>query len=262
MNYKNYISLLLLVILTIISCNKKDNTSPDNQMPDTTTGTGYMAAEENMKLTYTITEGDGLGSSYTWHVTDVKDSAGYKIAHSELLFDGGITVHANGHYNGEQTIMLGSEMPPVYYQLLTQMQQQFNVSFVHNEYLVNTVIPHKNQVGVIVAPEQKTAEWHGKGADGDMTIQQDYVVKRSEAIIDSLDHIKLDIGEFDCLRIHYTVYVENKMIISDGVSGTQTIENNQQFNETMWLALGVGIIKTTEAGNTINTTELTRIEHK
>lgn len=259
MNYKNYIPLLLLVILTIISCNKKDNTSPDNQMPDTTTGSGYMAVEKGMKLTYTVAQGDASGNSYIWHVTNVNDSAGYKIAHSELLFDGGITVHANGRYNGAQTIMLGSEMPPVYYQLLTQMQRQFNVSFVHNEYPVNTIIPHKNQVGVIVAPEQKTAEWHGKGADGNLTIQQDYVVKRSKAIIDSLDHITTSIGEFDCVRYRYKTTTENKITTSEG--GTSEME--YESNTTVWVALGLGIIKTTDvSAASVNTTELTKIERK
>src|SRR5690606_24573864 len=218
MTTKNYIHILMLLLTGmyfLISCAKNDSKIPDEIQ---TAESGYMAAEKDMKLTYTTTEGDGLGASYLWRVTDVEDSSGYKVASSELMFDLGITVHSQAKYNKEKTTVLGSDMPAVYYKLLDEMKEQYNVSFTHKERPIITVIPHRNPLNTIVSGNSTVAEWHGIGRDDDTKITHDYTVEQSDAVIDKLDHIAIGIGEFDCLRIRYTRTATNKMVITSNGS--------------------------------------------
>lgn len=261
MKKKNYCCILMLLLIgagICTSCNKKDAQKPDEIKADSK---GYMAAKKDMMLTYTITKGNEAGHSYIWHVTDAKDSAGYRVASSELLFEHNIVVYSNAMFNDEKTIISGSNMPAIYYQLLDTMSQQFNISFVHEEHPVTTVIPHHDQLNTVVSGQATVAEWHGKGEDDGLITEQDYEVKRLPAIIDSLDHIQIGIGEFDCLRIRYITKVAHKITLSDGVSSPQTFENNFEMSETLWVAPGLGIIKSEEVAPAgISTTELTKIE--
>src|SRR5690606_23810110 len=133
MTCKIYYSLFLFAALAIIGCDKKDNTQPNDHLPNINGNLGYMPNQKGMKLTYTVTEGAGLGNFHTMEVTDVKDSSGYKVAHLQLLFDDNIVVPAYGQYNEEKTTMIGGDMPAVYDQTLEEMKQLYNLSFEHTE---------------------------------------------------------------------------------------------------------------------------------
>jgi|GEM_PF-1575094 len=262
-NYNSFFILLLLTGATVFtSCNKKDQKVPDDiSNPLTPDENGYLAATKGMKLTYTITEGDGLGTAYIWHVTEVKDSSDYKLVASELLFDGGMTVYAQGKYNKEKTISIGSNMPPLYYQLLEEMKQTFNTSFTHMERPKTMVIPHKDQLNVTVSGKITVGEWHGTGNDEDTEIQQDYSVEHSPTIIDSLGRIQIGLGTFDCVRIRYTSTAHNKMVITASNSSPQTFEGYFASEVTVWIAIGLGAIKSMDVSPAgISVTELTKIE--
>lgn len=246
--------------LALQSC-QKDSAKPDELPADEIMG--YMASQKGMKLTYTITEGDGLGSTYLWEVTDVKDSAGYRVCSARLAFDGNIFIYNNGRFNTEESISLGTNMPAIYYDILEQMKTQFNVSFTHKERPIPAVIRHHDPVDQLISSAGIVAEWHGVGEDDYSKITQDYEVKRSAITVDTAERIKIGLGEFDCLRLRFHSATHNKMVITDKISnaGPQTIANDFEADVTTWIALGLGTIRTTEASAAgISTTELTNIE--
>ncbi|WP_262247226.1 hypothetical protein [Parapedobacter soli] len=253
--------LFIAAVLALQGC-QKDPAKPDEQLP-VDEMMGYMASQKGMKLTYTITEGDGLGSTYLWEVTDVKDSAGYKVCSARLAFDGNIFIYNNGRFNAEESVSLGANMPAIYYDVLEQMKTQFNVSFTHNERPIPTVIRHHDPVDQLISSAGIVAEWHGVGEDDYSKITQDYEVERSAITVDTTERIKIGLGEFDCLRLRFHSASHNKMVITDKISnaGPQTIVNKFESDVTTWIALGLGTIRTTEVSAAgISTTELTSIE--
>lgn len=253
--------LYIAAVLALQGC-QKDSAKPDDQLP-VDEMMGYMASQKDMKLTYTITEGDGLGSTYLWEVTDVKDSAGYKVCSARLAFGGNIFIYNNGRFNAEESVSLGTNMPAIYYDLLDKMREQYNVSFTHRERPIPMVIRHHDPVDQLVSGAGVVAEWHGVGEDDYSKITQDYEVERSAVTVDTTERIKIGLGEFDCLRLRFHSASHNKMVITDKISngGSQTIANNFESDVTTWIALGLGTIKTTEVSAAgISTTELTNIE--
>lgn len=252
--------LFIAAVLALQSC-QKDSAKPD-ELPANEI-MGYMASQKGMKLTYTITEGDGLGSTYLWEVTDVKDSAGYKVCSARLAFDGNIFIYNNGRFNTEESISLGTNMPAIYYAVLDKMREQYNVSFTHNERPIPTVIRHHDPVDQLISSAGIVAEWHGVGEDDYSKITHDYEVERSAITVDTAERIKIGLGEFDCLRLRFHSASHNKMVITDKTpnAGSQTIVNDFDADVTAWIALGLGTIRTTEVSAAgISTTELTSIE--
>ncbi len=252
--------LFIAAVLALQSC-QKDSAKPDELPADEMTG--YMASQKGMKLTYAVTGGDGLGATYLWEVTDVKDSAGYKVCAARLAFDGHVFIYNNGRFNADESISLGTDMPALYYDLLDKMKEQFNVSFRHKERPITVVIPHQDPVDRVVSTAGVVAEWHGVGEDDYSKITHDYEVERSAITVDAAERIQIGLGEFDCLRLRFRSAIHNKMVITDKISsaGSQTIANDFDADVTAWIALGLGTIKTTEVGAAgVTTTELTKIE--
>src|SRR5690606_6108892 len=182
----------------------------------------------------------------------------YKVCSARLAFDGNIVIHNNGRFNADESISLGTNMPAIYYDVLGAMSEQFNVSFTHRERPLTVVIPHSDPVDRVVSASGVVAEWHGIGEDEYSRVTQDYEVERSTIVVDKAERIRIGLGEFDCLRLRFHNAVRNKMVIIDKTAnaGPQTIVNDFDTDVTSWIALGLGMVKTTEVSAAgITTTE-------
>lgn len=253
--------LLPLFGVILVGCNKdldEDTLLPDGELPE---NMGYIASVKGMELTYTITEGDGIGNAYTTKVTDVKDENGYRVAYSEILIPG-MVVSSSGRFNKEETISDGAGMPAIYYETLDQLQLSYNTSFTHQENPMTMVIPHQDPIGQVVGQAKILAEWHGVNIDEDTKTVADYTMERSDVFIDGSETIKTEVGEFDCLKMAYIATATTTIEITDLITGVVTPFTNVGIMKiTMWITKGIGTVKTTEVmGGAVTTTELTEVE--
>lgn len=255
-----YFNLFMLLFAgTITGCRKEQKDKP--VVDPVIENAGYMPEIKGMKLTYTITKGDEMGESYIQTVKDVHDSSGYIVA--TLVADiSGIVINSQVMHNEKNTVTIDGP-PPVYYQLLDQIKNGYT-EFTHEENYLNMVIPHQNQLKAIVFTETVVAKWHGVNDDpeGETTTVMDYNQTEHQGIIDTIEKVKIHSGEFECLRIHWLRTTSEKVTITDQ-SGTNTIESGNQFDETVWVTKGIGIIKSREVNlktGIFSETELTKIE--
>lgn len=254
-----YFNIFILLLAGIITgCRKEQKDKP---IIDPTKSSGYMPEIKGTKLTYTITKGDEMGTSYIQTVKDVRDSSGYKVA--DLVADiSGITLDSKSIYNEKNTITYDA-LPAIYYQLLDQVKNAYT-EFTHEENFLNMVIPHQNQLKAVVFNETIVAKWHGINNDPDdeTTVVMDYNQTEHQGIIDTIESVKITLGEFECLRIHWIRTTSGKTTITDR-TGTKTIVSENQFDETIWVTKGIGAIKSREINlkkGIFSETELTKIE--
>ncbi|WP_188753925.1 hypothetical protein [Parapedobacter defluvii] len=255
-----YVLSALIVCLSMLSCSKDSDDSilPDDEQLE---HLGYIASEKGMKLTYTITEGDELGLTSQMKVTDVKDIDGYRVAYSEISMPG-IVINSSGRFNKKETISDGANMPAVYYETLEQIKKGYNTSFTHKENPMTLVIPHQDQAGQVVGQKKILAEWHGVNIEEDTKMVADYTMERSNVVTDGNEIIETAVGKFECLKMTYTATATTTIEITDLITGVVTPFTNIGIMEiTMWIAKGIGTVKTTEVmGGTVTTTELTKVE--
>lgn len=250
--------MALMICLSLMSCSKEAGSNT----PDETVAAnlGYIASEKGMELTYTVIGSDGLERSYTAKVTDVKDENGYRVAYVQLLVNE-MLINSSGRFNKKETISDGANMPTIYYETLDQLKKAYNSSFTHQENPMTLVIPHQNPINKVVGQAKTLTEWHGVNIDENSKIVADYTMERSDVIIAGRETIETTAGKFDCLKMAYTATATTKFESTDLDGVVTHFDNVGVIIITMWVAKGIGTVKTTEAaGGAVTTTELTKVE--
>ena len=253
-------NLFLLISICLLASCKKDSDVPKS--PVDPAKSGYMPSEENLKLTYTVMDGDEAGTTSVTTVKDVHDSSGYTVA--EMVSDvAGYDFLDEHKFNSKKTIIV-SNLTMQFNQVMEMMKSQFNVSFTHIERPLVMTIPHQDQKDALIFPTIVTAEFHGLNQEDDVTTKGDYTVTQYAGKIDTLEKVNLPIGEYDCIKIHWKETAHLHEVITDK-DGTSNFDNKTEFDETSWLTKGLGVIRTVEVDlktGEKTTTDLTKIEKR
>jgi hypothetical protein len=245
------------------SSRNGDNNDSDQRSGDSNSthkSLGYMPDQQGTVLTYTIVSGDEIGNSARIDYIDIHDSAGYRVAAAEAVV-AGIKLYPSARYNEEYTYST-SYFATAYFDALQLLASTFN-SFTHQETPLTMKLPHKDALHKVAFPTTVTATWHGvKDEDGTVT---DSKMKQTvqEGVIDSSAVIQTAAGTYkDCIRVHY-LKSQQRIISISSPDGDYTVDNTAHFDIMVWMAKGVGAVKTVEVNldTGIQTvTDLTKIE--
>jgi len=244
--------------------HSKDDSSGDDS---TKTGSGinegiaYMAIKKGTLLTYTIVSGDEAGAGSVVEYTDIHDSAGYQTANLQAVA-AGIKVYSTVRHNKDYTECINS-IAPVYYQLLQTLATSFT-SFNHEEKPLVMRLVHKDPLNSEAFPTTVTATWHGQKISDDSKLDSKLVQTENKGIIDSSGTITTSAGTFEnCIRVHYFRTQQRTISITSPTDNYKT-ESTAKFDIKIWMAKGIGPVKTLELNldNGITTvTDLTKITH-
>lgn len=248
------------------ACAKSGSDLPDKQKKDDpgqvpdSLKQGYMPVIDGTVLTYTVTSGDEAGASATVTIENVHDSSGFKCE-GVLKRAAGILIGESARYNKGFTYTTSS-LPSLYYDALKEIAKGYNVSFTHAERPIVMALPHQDPLHGVVFNELISSEWHGLNNEEGTTTESWVNQTEHKAVIDSVAKIKLSIGEFDCIRVHFLRTTASKTVITDD-EGAHNFNSTVNFDLISWMAKGIGPVKEQEIN--LNTgvttiTELTKIE--
>ncbi|HTN36033.1 MAG TPA: hypothetical protein VL053_03105 [Arachidicoccus sp.] len=237
----------------------KQNKDDPGQVPDSLKQ-GYMPVINGTVLTYTVTSGEEAGASATVTIQNVHDSSGFKCE-GVLRNAAGILIAESARYNKGFTYTISS-LPSLYYDALKEIAKGYNVSFTHTERPIVMALPHKDPLHAVVFNELISSEWHGVNNEEGTTTDARAGQTEHKAVVDSLGKIKLAIGEFDCIRVHFLRTKQSNVVVTDD-EGVHNFNSTVSFDLISWMAKGIGPVKEQEINlNTGETTitELTKIE--
>lgn len=244
----NSLTIAVLIIFTILFVDCKKNNSGRLSVPDLA-GSGYMPEVKGVKLTYTNSD----GSTQITTVTDVRDSAGYKV--SSLLNEiPGFGIFVSLSMYNEKHTFIYQYPTPVYYQSLQLIALQPGVKGLsHKESPFVITVLHKDPVGSVACNETQFAEYHYFIGD-DPPLEIDFTGTNHKGITDSTESINVHGGKFDCIRVRFS----NTTVFKGVPMAPVTTDI------TCWVALKTGLVKTVSISSNgdINTLELTKVERE
>jgi hypothetical protein len=221
----------------------------------------YMADKKGTLLTYTIISGDEAGVGSLVEYTEIHDSLGYQVANLQAVA-AGIKIYSTVRHNKDYTETINS-VAPVYYQLLQTLAASFS-SFTHEEKPLVMRLPHKDALKKEAFPSTVTATWHGLNITEDSKMDSKMIQTENKAVIDSSGTITTAAGTFDnCIRVHY-LRTQQRIISITSPTDNYTTDNTAHFDIMIWLAKGIGPVRTIEFNmdtGITTTTDLTKITY-
>lgn len=239
---------VLALGLLFTACSKDnddDNTpTPPGQNPPPVTEESYYASKAAMKLDYQTTDSDGP-FNYTLTVLNQKDSAGGKVINYS-------TTHSEGSY-GSSVFVKGSTATFMHSlstdlaDIVADLESDPEVSdFVLTGIPMQQKLPVAPKVGDAITFSEPMHMGWTKTVEGE-PFRIDIKVALSEGKVEAFEDITTEAGTFkSCVKWTY-----KSTVTTETPSGLQV--NTSQ--NTVWLAKGIGLVKSTETldGNTATT---------
>jgi hypothetical protein len=237
---------------------------------------GYLPASDISRLTYVINPGN-VKTFVDIEVTGNDDQATALMNSSFVVLGQTMTSKGISSYDGQQTVIKSWPSNKEYESYNQLRKSNFktpgvmysNVDTSFSGFPISYVIKDQASAGnnfSFKGSKTTHMEYNETVAGSNGTIHYYFSQKayNRNGLVIGFDSVTTKAGSFYCLKIKYDYVVADTEVITPS-GGTEQIKKETVFNNTMWMARGIGLIKTSTYDPTNGTTsisELTTIERK